>query len=190
MGHMSLSEGRRHIDEWLTVKLKAGRCSELMRWQLAYHLVGRVYNVHTIFDEIGRLEGTDPRSSTTKAAAPLTGPLLRHLWHKHHFQARFMLPNLSAHWHRRDQQPRLQELCDAMNTDGDASRVAHELAVDGYADRCAATAITGEWIVYASIDGVNIYLTLGEHGDDPAIRARVDACAAEFPELQPLLQRQ
>lgn len=37
--------------------------------------------------------------------------------------------------------------------------------------------------MYARRGDVNIYLTLGIHGDDAAICQRVLACANEFPEL-------
>jgi hypothetical protein len=38
-------------------------------WKLARHLIARTYNVHTIYDEIGILEGSDNRRSLTKPAA-------------------------------------------------------------------------------------------------------------------------
>ena len=44
--------------------------------------------------------------------------------------------------------------------------------------------MTGEWIVYADIAGVDYYLTLATHQEaDSAVRDRVRSCFAEFPEL-------
>ncbi len=53
----------------------------------------------------------------------------------------------------------------------------------GYMERRAASKLTGEWIVFARHGGANHYLTLGAHGDDHAIAARVRACASEFPHV-------
>ena len=45
--------------------------------------------------------------------------------------------------------------------------------------------MTGEWIVYARVAGVNYYLTLATHKEpDAAVEARVRTCFAEFPEVE------
>lgn len=59
----------------------------------------------------------------------------------------------------------------------------HEFVIGGYRERSESRRLTGQWIVFARPDDVNIYLTLGTHGDDAAILQRVLGCANEFPEL-------
>jgi hypothetical protein len=44
--------------------------------------------------------------------------------------------------------------------------------------------MTGEWIVYITIDGVNYYLTLATPKEpDAVIRRRVESCFTELPEV-------
>jgi hypothetical protein len=44
--------------------------------------------------------------------------------------------------------------------------------------------VTGEWIIYVKVAGVNLYLTLATHNEPAeAIKERVRGCFAEFPEL-------
>ena len=61
--------------------------------------------------------------------------------------------------------------------------LAHEIVIGGYHNRSDRGRLTGEWIVYASQNGRNTYLTLGIHGDDDAIFGRVLNCVDEFPDL-------
>jgi hypothetical protein len=54
--------------------------------------------------------------------------------------------------------------------------------------RASTATLTGEWIVYAVHEGRNFFLCLGRHGDDEAIRAKIDTiCRTEFPFLSDLL---
>ena len=71
----------RNVSEWLDMKMRTGQYSIGLVVELAQHLIGRGYNVHTIYDEIGILEGDDRRASLTKAAAPFQRPPLLGLWH-------------------------------------------------------------------------------------------------------------
>jgi len=109
---MSLEEARAEVDGWLDeVKLKTGKCSQLMRNQLAEHMRHRTQSVFSIYDEIGQIEQTDPpRRTGTKPAAPLKRELAG-LMHKHYkvsSLASFALNQLN-HWERKANQPKLAE---------------------------------------------------------------------------------
>ncbi len=54
--------------------------------------------------------------------------------------------------------------------------------VEGYAQRARRHKLTGQYIVFVKLDGVNDYLTRGIHHDDEAIWARCKACASEISE--------
>jgi hypothetical protein len=184
---MPFEESRKEIDGWLDeVKLKTGKCSQLIRDQLAEHMRQRTQSVFSICDEIGQMEGSDPRRPTgTKAAQPLVGPELAPLIHKHYKTSSlpdFML-NIENHWKRRHNRAEPQRIEDEVRRGGHTGKAAHEIVIGGYEARHGADQMTGEWIVYALIGGVNYYLTLATHNEpDSAVRERVRACFAEFPE--------
>lgn len=58
------------ICDWLDLKMGTGRYTFGLAFELAYHMAARLYHVHIIYDEIGILEGTDPRPSCTMEAGP------------------------------------------------------------------------------------------------------------------------
>lgn len=183
-----LTWAREEVDGWLTLKLRTGRCSALLRSQLAIHMVARIYHVHAILDEIAKLEGLDTQPSGTKSAAPFRRAPLVGLWHKHHFQPALMARNLALHWSSQSGRARFRALTDRMGGDLDISQLAHEFVLAGYQERAAASALTGQWIVYAPCEGRNYYLTLGRHGYDDVIRRCVERCYVEFPELRVALR--
>jgi hypothetical protein len=146
------------------------------------------WNPARIIEEIAILERPilGARKSQTKPAEELRRGCLRGLWHKHHTQAVFMLPNVALHWRKGK---RLDQFLASSLRPGskfDAAR-AFEMTRDwtrkGYLERAKAGKLTGQWIVYAKQGGVNYYLTLGTHGDDEAIWSRAKSCSNEFPEL-------
>lgn len=186
---MPLEEAREQVDGWLDeVKLKTGKCSQLMRNQLAEHMRQRTQSVFSIYDEIGQLEGSDPRRrSGTKPAQQLVGPELAPLMHKHYKTSSMpdFILNIENHWKRRNNRADRQRIEDEVRNGGHVGKAAHEIVMGGYEARHGADQMTGEWIVYAVRDGVNYYLTLAAHDEpDSAVRARVISCFAEFPELQ------
>jgi hypothetical protein len=169
------------------VKLKTGKCSQLMRNQLAGHMRQHPQSAFSICDEIGQMESNDPRRRTgTKAAQPLVGQELAGLMHKHYKTSSlpdFML-NLENHWKRRNNRAERQRIEDEVRHGGHTGKVAHEIVLVGYQARHSAGQMTGEWIVYAAINGVNYYLTLAPHTEpDGAVRERVKSCFDEFPEV-------
>jgi hypothetical protein len=155
---MSVNEARAEVDGWLDgVKLRTGRCSGLLRDQLAEGLRRRMINVFTVYDEIGQMEGSDrPRRTGTKPAKPLNREL-RGLMHKHYkvsSLASFAV-NQKNHWLRRDSQAKLGKVINEFGRDGHAGKLAHELVFGAHTERHAANQMTGEWIVYAQVAGVN-----------------------------------
>ena len=190
---ISPAEARAEVDGWLDeVKLRTGKCSVLLRNELADGMRRRTIDVFAIYDEIGQMEGSDPpRRTGTKTAAPLTRGL-RGLMHKHYklsSVASFAL-NQRNHWQRKENQTKLDEIIDEFCQDGHAGKLAHELVMGAYTGRHAEHQMTGEWIVYAVVAGVNYYLTLATHNEpDSAVKGRVRSCSAEFPEVAAQLGR-
>jgi hypothetical protein len=173
---VKLEEAARDVSEWLNIKMRTGQYSIGLVVELAQHLINRRYSVHTIYDEIGILEGDDRRPSVTKVATPFRRPPLLGLWHKHHQQARFMSQNLLLE---------LQK-CGAIEyalaphhgsfVDEVAGQIAHELVTKTFSRRASEHRLTGEFIVYEpQANGSNYYLTLGSHGEYQEIYARVQS---------------
>lgn len=163
--------------EWLNLKMLTGKYTFRFAVELALHSIGRIYNVHTIFDELGVLEGSGGLFHGTKSAAPFTRPPLEGLWHKHHHQAAFMARNLLNEWMKPGYVRDLVAPYFGRQMDEQvAGELAHKFVIDTFFRRSAAGRLTGQFIVYERLpDGANYYLTLGEHGDWEAIRARVDS---------------
>ena len=79
-------------------------------------------------------------------------------------------------------------IADAINRDDGVNQFGHELLIGGYERRFQKGRMTGEWIIFAKVDEASYYLTLGAHAEgDDKILDRIKACAAEFPEITPLL---
>jgi hypothetical protein len=184
---ISLDEARAEVDGWLNeVKLKTGKCSGLVRHELAEGMRHRTLDVFAVYDEIGQMEGSDPpRRTGTKPAQPLTGDL-KGLMHKHYMVSSMIsfALNQKNHWLRKENKPKLAEILNEFIQDGHSGKTAHELVLGAHTGRHAADQMTGEWIVYAEIGGVHYYLTLATHSEsDSAVKERVRSCVAEFPEL-------
>jgi hypothetical protein len=182
-----LEEARAEVDGWLDeVKLRTGKCSGLLREQLAEGMRCRTIDVFAVYEEIGQMEGSDPsRDTDTKPAEPLNREL-RGLMHKHYkvsSLASFAL-NQKNHWLRRENQSKFNEMVNEFFRDGHAGKLAHELILGAHTGRHAAEQMTGEWIVYANVASVTYYLTLATHNEpDRAVKQRVRSCFAEFPEI-------
>ena len=176
---MELEEAFQEVTGWLDVKMATGRYSRGFVGELMVHLVARMYNVHAIYDEIAKLEGTDPRPSVTKAATQFTRKPLIGLWHKHHFQARFLVKNLMNELKSADGGKAFDAALASLaerDVEDMAGLIARQAVVGGFERRAGAHAMTGEFIVYERlVDGSNYYLTLGSHGEYEQIRNRVGA---------------
>ncbi len=184
---MSLAEARLDVDGWLDeVKLKTGKCSGLLRNEIAEGMRQRTISAFAVYGEIGQMEGSDPpRRTGTKSAQPLKYELSG-LMHKHYKTSSmpdFML-NIENHWRRKSSKAERHRIESEFQCDGHAGRAAHEIVLGGYQTRHGADQMTGEWIVYAEAGGVNYYLTLATHNEPAsAVKERVRSCFVEFPEL-------
>jgi hypothetical protein len=179
--------GAPYIRSWLDLKMVTGRYSAGLVSELVHHVEHRSANVFAIFDEIGALEGApNSRPTNTKPAGFLTGKFLSGLMHKHYSQAAFIPKNIQNHWRSTPFGDRAQAIMDdaSIPIEKKVSRLADEFVIGAHRERSEAHKMTGEWIVYESQKDRNYYLTLGTHGEDEAIRARVLACRDEFPDLQ------
>jgi hypothetical protein len=81
----------REVRRCLDPSIGTGRYTTGFVAELVQHFAARGYNLHEVFDEIGILEGTNPRPSRTEAASELAPPL-QGFWHKHHQQVLFREP--------------------------------------------------------------------------------------------------
>ena len=165
------------IQGWLSVKLRTGRASFGLVAELAFHMLNRIYDVHTIYDEIGMLEENDPRISSAKGAHQFKHQPLRGLWCKHHHQTNFLMANLMLEMNRASTVDSfLKNHIGEVMTQELIQNLVHELVLKNHHRRASEKRLTGEWIVYERVDDKNYYLTLGHHeeGDD-RIKERVDA---------------
>jgi hypothetical protein len=196
------------VKEWLKLKMTSGSCSTGLVCQLAGHycrmpqMFGNrllLVDIHAVFDQIGKLEKAPlTRAVPTKPAEPFTAGPLKGLWHKHWFQAGFLVTNLLNETEKHGDMFIRKHLNAAFGHDrwvGElmTEKLAGQLVratVDGALSYRSGSAgrkqsrMTGEWIVFAKANGRNIYLTLGGHDEtDEAIFSRCSPALQEFPEL-------
>ena len=79
------------------IELAGAKASEYLIEQLEDAYCSRTFNSWAVIDEIQALEG-GPRPSMTKPPTPFTRGALKGLWHKHFFDARFMMKNIMNYW--------------------------------------------------------------------------------------------
>ncbi len=156
--------------------MRTGKYSVGLVVELAHHFIGRGYNVHAIYDEIGRLEGIDRRPSITKAAKEFKRPPLIGLWHKHHNQACFIPNNLMLELMKDGTSEEVLAPYYGRFVGEVAGQIAYDLVMKPFDRRTSDHRMTGEFIVYERPEnGSNYYLTLGSHDKYDEIRRRVDA---------------
>jgi hypothetical protein len=180
------------VDGWLRLKVTTGQFSKLLVQQLARGMVDRSLHVHTIYDEIGALEGAQfSKPTNTKSPTPFNHAPLKGLMHKHYTTPAHIIKNIDNYWGKgfahfnrfvKEQILRGQESVEL--TEEVIGRMAQGLVMNAFEERNLNKKMTGEWIVYASEGGVNYYLTLGDHGEyNETIAERVRSCASDFPHL-------
>ncbi|MFD0935672.1 hypothetical protein [Methylobacterium trifolii] len=175
--HVTITpEAIRDVREWLDLKMRTGCYAFGFTVELAYHLVARVYNVHAIYDEIGILEGDDTRRSITKPAEAFKREPLKGFFHKHHYQAIFIIKNLFLQFHKEDDIESVFRPYIGQDVKYFAGPLAYDRTFGALQRRGTNGAMTGEFIVYEKLKNrSNYYLTLGSHGEYQAIRNRIDA---------------
>ncbi|EKK5219814.1 hypothetical protein PN551_001266 [Cronobacter sakazakii] len=176
------------------------RISVLMIVQLYACFISRSENPFVIADEISCLEGNFLRGeSRTKPPTMFNRkPYLRGLWHKHYRGSGIdvMARNLQIAL-KNYGLPRLEAEVERIMKSGeeryftakDAALVAHEAVTENWLRRSNEQKITGHWIIYATHEGENYYLSLGRHTDDEAeIRRQIEStCLYQFPFLSEIL---
>jgi hypothetical protein len=189
----------------LTFHLTNGKASRQLILELALHYCGqgsqyepkRIYNVHAIYDALKSLEAGNVNGQNTKSSSSFRHKPLKGLYHKHHFQACYIPNNVLLELNKGNTFKKLwDEVANETNiaygdliTQEFVARLSHKVTFDSLGLRRQRQALTGEWIVYASIDGQNYYLTLASHNEDDAdIYKRVQLCFSDFPELEPYLE--
>lgn len=171
-----LNEALIEIRSWLDLKRRNGRYAHGFLVELAAKCIDCRFDIHAIYDEIGKLEGTDIIPSVTKKPSRMRPPL-RGLWHKHYFQPSFMPRNLTNEIEKMYKDGRweamfaphygkyFREFID---------KLCYEV-IGAYKERARDCRITGEFIVYErQANNSNYYLTLGKHGEWDMIRSKVD----------------
>ena len=172
-----LTDAVADVRGWLDAKLRTGRYSFGFVLELAQHATSRTYNVHIIYDEIGKLEGSDNRPSMTKPAAPFTrSEPMKGLWHKHHSQAGFIPTNLRLEMTRPGVVQEAFAPFIGRYVDEVAGEIAHAMVIGAYERRAHNHRMTGEWIIFEREPSGNYYLTLSSHeGEtDEERRARIE----------------
>lgn len=193
---------------WLQLKTTTGACSASLVHQLAGHYCRipesfgsrpLLVDVHAVLDKIGELEKAPlTRSVPTKPASMFRAGALKGLWHVHWFQASELVTNLRNETDRHGEQFIHRFLTEEFGrggwvgeqmTEELASRLVHAAVEGAFVHRSGGakrkqSRLTGEWIVFAKMNGRNIYLTLAGHGEtDEAVFTRCSKAREEFPEL-------
>ncbi len=192
------------VDGWLSIKLRGGRCSRLLREQLSRHslALGEVYSglryyfePYDIYSVIESIE--NGRSHSEK---PFTGGL-RGLFHAHHSKSFFMAENAWRNWNRK---VRESGLCEHDYMEKRATELLQERISKGMSQANAEKNLlkdiayielmagiegpqrkTGEWLIYAKREGIHYYLTLAFHteGDDNILK-KMEPCFQELEFLR------
>ena len=200
-----LQESANDVREWLKIKLRTGKCSQLVVTQIARHnlSLGEKFDGHTFYFQpyeiYSEIESLETGSSRGRAFSQgLAG-----LYHTHHSRTVFITKNLLRQWKARVQTSGLSEREYLMNqikatlpeltarglSQSEAvQRVLPTIAYKELMDSVGSPTKTGEWLIYAISENTNYYLTLAYHKEPvPDIWARVEQCLTDFPFLKTLL---
>ncbi|MCC0043721.1 MAG: hypothetical protein H6892_04895 [Brucellaceae bacterium] len=128
-------------------------------------------DTHEVLNQIDYLEGRISHTNT-KGPLPFRDPSLVGLMHKHYSSAFDMPANLAIEF-RGEGGRKIRNFLEARigkkPTEDDIKMIAHLSVTDGYETRAQRRrtdprkGLTGEWIVYQPLEGINHYLFLGYH---------------------------
>ncbi|HIF5880535.1 TPA: hypothetical protein ACX3FY_004703 [Vibrio parahaemolyticus] len=169
--------------------LDLSRISSVLIAQIWNHELSRSLNVHSIGDELKRIERGSSKKVGMFKHLPLKG-----LYKAHFFDARFIHGNINAEFgfeyggnKKLDKviSQAFEQSKSAYINDEMAMFLAHELTVKTIENRAQKGNLSGEWIVYQIHEGQNYYLALGRHKEsDQDIYDRVQAAyRLDFPFL-------
>jgi hypothetical protein len=138
-------------------------------------------------------EGTS--RSGTKPPEKYKGKLLKGLWHKHFFDARFVAKNVQIGLGG----PNIPKFREALLEKWLGKKMTPEIAIElrdvflaGFEERAAEGKLTGEWIVYLRRGEKNYYLCCTTHdaGDQVIYDRIMEHCPRDFPELATWLKEE
>lgn len=173
------------------------RISETMALRLhnAYIARSKLIPTWKIMDELSHLEMPGARQASTKAAAPMRGPILGRFIHTHYSGAAFLGKNLFNQWfegygskHRLLEKEIERVAFTEQSEPIKFGQIAHFYAIEGYQRKARRQQLTGEWIVYYVHKGLNYYLDIAFHeeaetaeGEQALYERLKEGCAWEFP---------
>ncbi|WP_217970258.1 hypothetical protein, partial [Vibrio metoecus] len=170
--------------------LDLSRVSTVLIAQILQMESNRTINVHSIGDELKRIESGRSKRVGTFKHLPLKG-----LSKAHFFDALFILANIKAEFgFENGGNKRLNKIITEAfqrNESGYLDEkmemfLAHETTIGALDKRSLENRLTGEWIVFKEYQGVKYYLSVASHTeDDSDIFKRVQmAYEIDFPFLQ------
>ncbi len=183
-------------------KLKTGKCSRVLRKQLAIHRMNgyekykdRYHHYHyaTIRDIMEAIEAGNQVN-----IRPFNGKILAGLKHFHHSSETFLKKNILNYWEKKTKGKNEIEyqngLLSIIQVELKCKRGVedvNEKLLQGLLNQIHSESNfrpfdkkTGEWVVFAELDGVKYYLCLATHDEpDEDIYQRILPCLTEFEEL-------
>lgn len=177
-------------------QIQNAKFSNLIMSQLQYGLNTGQIDSQKVVDQIHRIQNnTIPRA---KGVRQFKGDILSGFHYCHWFETRFMGQNLLNHWKLQAAKSEkfetmFKDACRQVGVnEGDyiseqAIAVMSHNFVNGFFERSESGKLTGEWIIFAKDNDLNVYLTLAGHKEeDHDIFLRMaTACRADSPELFP-----
>lgn len=147
-------------------------------------------NVLNVLQPIFDLENGS-NMSRTKLPTSFTGKILKGLWHKHYFSARFLPGNILAGLGGNGIQKILLDVMGGQIdetrriTKADVREIAQRVVTEPLNRREGTSTLTGEWIIYLPRPDGNYYLTLATHTTtDEEIFQRIETeCPRDFPSI-------
>jgi len=180
------------LTEILNQKPYASRVSKLL-FETLINCDGRTFRaVEEELDFLEQIPGSLP--TRTKKQKRLHGEILGNLKHTHYFTSEHLIENIRLYWAAEGNQAEVVKMKEDISrakesglSDAQLWAFAGQFAetlTGAYGTRRSARKLTGEWIVYSSIDGENYYLDLAVHAelsDEQALFDRLKSGCPEFP---------
>ncbi|KZD24617.1 hypothetical protein A4A58_22410 [Tardiphaga robiniae] len=188
------SEQLAQFRAWLAVESGLdSRISKLFWLDMYLGYTVQNLNCVAVMRAIRDLEADEPHSGV-KAATQFKHPPLKGLWHKHHYSAQWLIPNVIQGFGKNGLEKLANEIMDPAVHTVVTEQMCNELACraifEPLANRSSDGKLTGEWLIFAKSEGVNRYLSLGYHPtDDHASYDQVlydrimKHCVDDFPDL-------
>jgi hypothetical protein len=198
------------LDEWAQIKQKAAESLMLpvsieIEYSISFIALllhaqsERLFNVHCVSDEVKYLAGLST-STATKAAELLVKGKFKDqcFWHKHFFDARFIVKNISNELKRDNSEFNLwvEKEFESLpeNEELRINWLIRQYSIGAFEYRAGIhenisepsdkKRVTGEWIIYKPFQGKLYFLDVALHSQGRELYSNIKAhCAAEFPYL-------